>query len=744
MLDQHGALKEQVMSGRVERRYKAHRSTQLRVFFSVDLVGGTAYKSRGPADDFSSERSWPNRFEGFFQEFTRAFKERVTAARAESGVAVMPPPELWKINGDELLFCELVYAEHEQRHAALRTSLQTFVELVRETDERYIGEGLGVRACAWTAGFPLRNKRLQIVQGGIELIAGDNGLSDPETGPGRSVPVTVNDYIGRDMDLGFRLAAKAPPGRVVCSLDLAEFALALPDPSGLAVWHVGWSPLKGILDEQPYPLLWLEGTSPAKPRHPWDEWANEHSSPEMGEFLREGKHALTGAEFEDLAGRVRALSAGQLIVPYASVADMPEDHERGYGVRAGRDPTRELRAEAEETTAADFAVSSGHAETITLDDLNQLLMWLQDNSEQAPLLRDVLREIASHPNYGEWEKEQQFEGDLFRLHHSLAFASDEKRWLLESKLLVKNDALRVKINLCGDQAFITDGLWVDPSIRAFPFSDESDLVARACEENGWMDWATCVIDPATGCGHNLLRYAGSGVRRYGFDRNSRALAYAAINAALNGIGDVALANNDIHNGIPPVFAQGANERVLVLANMPFALVPNRDQIARSAQGGTYGYELTTALIDALEALPEQLSGLSELRCVILAYSIGCLDSDSWFVPEYASRRFGVDRTDWKLWLDQKLWRVNGRKEQENPMPLDLLRLKADCRFYVRGEVARVGLRREYEGLTKKLANEGFDHLAYGVITARIPLRRQPTRLPVSESRAGASRAERAA
>jgi methylase of polypeptide subunit release factors len=713
-----------VMSGKAKSKDKAHRSTQLRVFFSVDLVGGTAYKSRGPADDFSSAESWPNRFEGFFQEFTRSFKERVIEARAEKRAAVMPPPELWKINGDELLFTELVYADPDQQHTALKSSLRTFVDLVHETDEHYVSEGLGVRACVWTAGFPLRNKRLQIVQGGIELLADDAGRSDPDTGPGGSVPVTVNDYIGRDMDLGFRLAAKAPPGRVICSLDLAEFALALPAPKGLSVWHVGWSALKGILDSQPYPLLWLEGEQPAKVRHPWDESTNEYSSPEMREFLQK-KEALTGDEFASLAERVRALSAGQLIVPYASLTGMPQDHEKEYGTQTTPDPVRELHAGEEvDTTASDFAVSSGHAETITLDDLNQLLLWLQDNPEKAGGLKEILSQIAAHPNYREWGREQQFEGDLFRLHHSLAFASDEKRWLLESKLLVKNDALRVKLNLCGDQVFMTDGLWIDPSIRAFPFSDESDLVVRACEESGWMGWATCVVDPATGCGHNLLRYRGGDVRRYGFDRNTRALAYAGINAALNGVPAASFANGDIRNGIPPVFSQDVDERVLVVANMPFALVPNREQIARSAQGGRHGYELTVALIDAIDALSGQLSQKSQLRCVILAYSVGHKATDSWAVPNYASEQFGKAGTKWSLWPEERLWRVNGKKEQVNPMPLDLLKLKADCRFYVRGDVNPEVLREEYEKLTGDLEKEKLDHLAYGVITADVPLRRR--------------------
>lgn len=700
----------------------AHRAIQLRVFFSVDLVGGTAYKSREPAEDLSSARSWPTRFEAFFQEFISSFKERVTRARSGTAAEIIDPPQLWKINGDELLFTELVFEADEQRHAALKSSLRSFVGLVHETDEQYIPEGLGVRACVWTAGFPLRNRRVQIIQGGIDLLAGDVGRSDPETGPAAAIPVTVNDYIGRDMDIGFRLAAGSPPGRIVCSLDLAHFVQELPIKSGLSVWHVGWSPLKGVIDGKPYPIFWLEDERPPAARHPWDDW-EAHSSPEVQKFLIGGGEPLNREAFADLESKVHDLSAGHLIVPYPSLKGMPADHRRRYDAASGPDPTREIHAEADTAlTPADFAVSPSQAETIRLDDLNQLRFFLQDFPDKAADVRGFLAETARHRTYAAWNETHQFEGTLFRLDPSLAFAATEERYLLEALHLVQNDALRVKINLCGDQVFVTDGLWIDPSIRAFPFSDESDLVIRACEESGWADWATCVIDPATGCGHNLLRYGGQGARRYGLDRNARGLAYAGINAALNGVEGATFGNGDIRQGIPPFFAQGTKEHVLVLANMPFALVPNRDAIARSADGGRHGYELTVALLDAFEELADQLDSGSELRCVILTYTIGSKRTDSWVVPNYAFERFGREATTWRLWEDEKLWRVNGRKQQDNPMPLTLLKSKADCRFYVRGNVVQETLRGEYEQLTEELAGEGHEDLAYGVITVRHPRR----------------------
>ena len=177
---------------------------------------------------------------------------------------------------------------------------------------------------------------------------------------------------------------------------------------------------------------------------------------------------------------------------------------------------------------------------------------------------------------------------------------------------------------------------------------------------------------------------GADVRRYGFDRNLRAIAFAAINAALNGQTNARFAINDIRSGMPPIFSQ-KHERVLLLANMPFALSSEPDAIARSADGGRFGYERTIDALSAFDALADQLDAESELRAVVLVYSVGDKGRDTWYVPAYARDKFGPDNVGWRLCSEEKLWRVNGRKEQDNPMPLSRLELKADCRFYVREE-----------------------------------------------------------
>ncbi len=716
----------------------ADRHQRLQLFFSADLSGGTAYKNQYPVERINYAQAWPTVYEQFFREFERAFRESVISEREDESddAWIAPPPQLWKINGDELLFTELVYPDLRRRNPALGTSLRAFVELVQKYDEIYLAKGMGVRGCIWTAGFPLRNKPVRIAEGDIKILKkGDIEIikkdtdrpEDPDTGDFEPGSIAVADYVGRDMDLGFRLAALAPPMRVVCSFDVAQFVTALPDQSALAVYHVGWQPLKGILRGFPYPVLWLEAGEAPTTRHPW-ETSPGHTTAEVAELLG-GKARLSQVKFDKLAKKLDGQFPEHMIRAYPSSTEMSLDHRVTWTANQTLDPTQEISID--EAGEEDLVAWADEVATITLDDLNQILLLLQENPERAEELRAILLEVARHESYAAWENKHEFDGKLFRLHRSLAFANDDQRRLLEGLRLVQKDILRVKLNARDSQVYVTDGLWVSSSIRVFPFADESDLVMKACVEQGWMNWASCIVDPAVGCGHNLLRYQGDEVRRYGFDRSSRAVAYAAINAAINGVDQTVVGISDIRNGIPPLFTASAGERVLVVANMPFALVPKQGTIARSTDGGRYGYQLTLDLLNAVDTLAGSLDEGSELRCVVLAYSLGSKQGDNWVVPESAYELFGKKMpatsdsddgfgAEWWLWKDEKLWRVNGKKEQANPMPLVRLETKADCRFYVREDARRDAVRADYRALTEELAKRGHDHLAYGTVVVRYP------------------------
>ena len=63
------------------------------------------------------------------------------------------------------------------------------------------------------------------------------------------------DYLGPDVDLGFRLAHQAGPGQFIVSLNLAEALAALPEHRDIRIHNVDQAVLKGVFHGRPYPLI---------------------------------------------------------------------------------------------------------------------------------------------------------------------------------------------------------------------------------------------------------------------------------------------------------------------------------------------------------------------------------------------------------------------------------------------------------------------------------------------------------
>lgn len=352
--------------------------------------------------------------------------------------------------------------------------------------------------------------------------------------------------------------------------------------------------------------------------------------------------------------------------------------------------------------------------TVQTDILNQIAMELRSDETLSVRLRVLLEKLCKLPEYAEWLGEGQYAGQRFRLPRSFIPPVTSDRRLLESLRLVVDDVLQVKLNrLDNGSIFMTDGLFVPAAYRVFPDSDESNCLIRKLTAKNWLDWTTAVIDPATGCGHNALRLDVD--RRFGLDISMRALSFAAVNSFLNGKPFSALAYADIERGIPLLFDRGA-EHTLFVVNMPFVLEPISGALARTSAGGENGYEKTVFALKAIRDYANRTSPEGQVRAVVLAYSIGNRQEDRWVVFEEAKRIFGPVSITWELLKGEKLWRVNGKKEQPNPMPLSSLKMKADCRYAVRDARLREPVRAGYTEKERELARQGYDSLAYGILS----------------------------
>jgi hypothetical protein len=193
------------------------------LFLSVDIENSTKLK-RKP--------TWFGSVAGFLTGFGPAF----FATLGAKGTGCKEPV-LWKALGDELVF----YAEVTKTEE-IRAYLLAFKDTVHRnnTDQKPYTPKL--KSSAWLAEFPYRNMMMPLAR------------ED-------SVPVDF-DFVGPQMDIGFRLARFATSRRFAVSLELAW--VALNADMGLNFFWDGLHPVKGLVERPGYPVLWIDADGSGK------------------------------------------------------------------------------------------------------------------------------------------------------------------------------------------------------------------------------------------------------------------------------------------------------------------------------------------------------------------------------------------------------------------------------------------------------------------------------------------------
>jgi hypothetical protein len=215
----------------------------IRLFLSVDCVGSTRYKA-----EMSNEKGpiWVSIFEKFYENFPVLMREWV-AEEFRSQRA--PSVSVWKFLGDEIVF--VVLPKSAEDLVLLSRALFGAMAAYEEANlDRF---PLRLKGTAWVAAFPEPN---------IEIPVPDDQ---------HRRRVSQRDYIGPDIDLGFRLAKFATPAAVVTSLRLAGTMLSAANADLVDFHLAGEEPLKGILGDRPYPIIRVvPADAPAKcrPREP--------------------------------------------------------------------------------------------------------------------------------------------------------------------------------------------------------------------------------------------------------------------------------------------------------------------------------------------------------------------------------------------------------------------------------------------------------------------------------------------
>lgn len=199
------------------------------MIMSVDLSGSTAYKTA--AVDEQGAAHWIDAFAAFFTELPLYLMGQVAAHSVHRDD--VPDFSVWKVMGDEILFIAKPRDVDEAGLiiAALR---QAILEFDRSLAERW---PLRVRSAAWGAEIGTRNRAIEI----------------PEM-PNSRDGSPYRDYLGPDIDMGFRLSGHARAGELIIAPLLAECLCARPHPE-LRLHPIGAESLKGVAQGRPVPLI---------------------------------------------------------------------------------------------------------------------------------------------------------------------------------------------------------------------------------------------------------------------------------------------------------------------------------------------------------------------------------------------------------------------------------------------------------------------------------------------------------
>lgn len=324
--------------------------------------------------------------------------------------------------------------------------------------------------------------------------------------------------------------------------------------------------------------------------------------------------------------------------------------------------------------------------------------------EHIETLRDSLVQITNYSWF-----EDCFQGNV---PGQIPLTCPHRGALLKSKLIDSASKVRYRLNILYNCIFITDGPWNIHSGGIFPYSDESEQILEYVKAHAIDKITHGIVDIGCGCGHVSIAYWGEGAR-FAFDINPRAGYFIAINSIINQR-KVRYKTLDISKGLPTELKEVLSEKTLFVVNMPHALSPSPDILTKTSDGGETGLEPTVAALNAL--LP--FCGSNSVA-VVLCYSLGNLKQSKWDIVDQAAKSFHEDTIQWELLEGTRIWRINGKKEQPNPMVLrEGLPKKADCKLYIKDE-KREEVKHSYNQLVDLLESKGWEVLGCGILKIRL-------------------------
>jgi hypothetical protein len=227
---------------------------------SVDLVGSTAFKARtGEAREGNdSNPLWVTQIRHFYREFPIFLSSRFSKAIASVDGEIPykdAGPRTWKTIGDEILFCTRLHSlEHLARCvSSFLRALEDYGAVLDTT-----GNQLDVKGAGWVAAFPAPNVTVEVL--GRSTDHSLRELYDEDFELLADQNPNDFDFLGKEIDSGFRSARNAASDRLTTSIELAWL---LAEAAHLDLFNARFSyhgrqVLKGVISDRPYPIVTID------------------------------------------------------------------------------------------------------------------------------------------------------------------------------------------------------------------------------------------------------------------------------------------------------------------------------------------------------------------------------------------------------------------------------------------------------------------------------------------------------
>lgn len=218
------------------------------LFFSFDIVNSTMYKS--------VTGNWPIIIRGLLDDIrSRVFK-----------MPDLTSCSLWRVIGDEMIFVMPIYSIEElggvidsifeitQKISKILKNGKFFETLVGQSIQKNdiemlkVQTPLSIKAASWIS---IVNDK---VESAYECIKFNYSASSQNQ--------IITEYLGRDMDAGFRLKTYTQDRRLVVSFELAYLLSLIKRENNLFI--LDYVRLKGVWNDALYPIIWFHNAKIVK------------------------------------------------------------------------------------------------------------------------------------------------------------------------------------------------------------------------------------------------------------------------------------------------------------------------------------------------------------------------------------------------------------------------------------------------------------------------------------------------